>query len=136
MLYKATLSIPANTPEAAPAEVTAQLNKGVVTEIAVYIPPGHAGMVEARVLRGGSQVWPSTPGETFRGDDAMIRWDDNYKLEDEPLTFTLQGFSPGTTYDHDILFHFEVLDLETAEEAGGLRGMLRHLGELFLGREV
>ncbi len=134
MLYEFDVTSPANTPATAPTEVTAQLNKGAVTQVGVQIPSGCMGLARAQIWRGASQIWPSSPEEYFKGDGDVITWPEDYLLADEPLFFTLRVWNLDDTYDHTITFRFAHLDLESAEEVRGLPALLRRVGQMLLGR--
>lgn len=134
MLYEFDVTSPANTPATAPTEVTARLNKGVVTQMQVQIPSGCMGLTAGQVWRGNSQVWPSNPGGYFKGDGLVLTWPEDYTLADEPLSLKLRVWNTDDTYEHTITFRFALLSLAEAEERRGLPGLLRRLGDAILGR--
>lgn len=132
MLYEFDLVVPANTAKASPAELVARLVPGTVTMVAVQYPAGVRGLVHTRVLRGGLQVWPTGADQTFKANNYVITWQEDYDLLDEPLEFVLQGWSPGTAFSHTITFRFALLPVVLKEERRGLAGIIRRLGE-FMG---
>jgi hypothetical protein len=134
MLYEFDVTSPANTAASAPTEVLARLNKGLVTQVQVQIPPGAVGLARGQVWRGNSQIWPSNPGGYFKGDDLVLTWDEDYTLADEPLTLRLRVWNIDDTYPHTLTFRFALLGLAEAEERRGIAGLLRRVGEAILGR--
>lgn len=132
MFYEYDVTSPAGTTSVAPSEVTARLNKGVITRVAVHFPPGCAGRVRTAADRFEGQVWPSNPDVGFKGDDDIIAWQESYRLDDEPLFFTLRAWSPDARFSHTVTWRFELLPLEEAEAALGQRGLLGKIAD-FLG---
>ncbi|KKK75785.1 hypothetical protein LCGC14_2870220, partial [marine sediment metagenome] len=85
MLYAADLIIPADTSKSNLATLDVSLVVGVIEQVEIQIPFGCRGMVHTRALRGASQVFPSGPDQTFKGNGSPVRWDEHYELTDEPL---------------------------------------------------
>jgi len=105
MLYTKTLTVPKNTPTTTPQETTIVIKDPVVTKLGVHFPPGCAGMVSVAVFYGKLQIWPSKEGNWVHGDNITI-WDEPFfELPEKETTLTLKGYSPKTSYDHDITFY-------------------------------
>jgi len=105
MLYTKTLTVPKNTPTTTPQETTIVIKDLVVTKLGVHFPPGCAGMVSVAVFYGKLQIWPSKEGKWVHGDNITI-WDEPFfELPEKETTLTLKGYSPETSYDHDITFY-------------------------------
>jgi len=134
VLFEYPLIIPADTKEASPEPLDCPLAAGTVTRVDVQFPAGCSGMVHVSIWRSDHQVWPVNLDEGISGEDAIVSWPESYDLDDEPFGFEVRGWSPGTAYPHVVTFRFSLLSLEEAQSARGLTGMLRRLGELFLGR--
>lgn len=130
MFYDKVLTIPANTLAASPEELELQLTHGVITHVEVEFPPGCHGMVYVYVRRGSHQVWPTNPDSQFASDGRAIVWDDYYELFDDPYVLTVGGYSPDTSYDHEITFRFEVTPQEIAERSKVQEGLLHNIGRL------
>ncbi len=133
MLYAADLIIPANTLKGAPATLDVSLVVGVIEQVEIQIPYGCRGMVHTRALRGASQVFPSGPDQTFKGNGSPIRWDEHYELTDEPLMIRLHGWSPGTSFQHVITWRFALSpfalgEFPVREKAGVARRLFSLLG--------
>jgi len=105
MLYTKTLTIPANTPSVSPVETTVVVKDPVIVRLGVFFPPGCAGMVKVAVFYGKLQIWPSKKGKWVSGNNVTI-WDEPFfELPEKETTLTLKGYSPNTSYDHDITFY-------------------------------
>jgi len=105
MLYTKTLTVPKNTSTVAPKEATIVVKHPVITKLGVNFPSGCTGMVSVAVFYGKLQIWPSKKGEWVSGDDVTI-WDELFfELPEKETTLTLKGYSPNTSYDHDITFY-------------------------------
>lgn len=130
MLYDFALPVPADRKETAPVEAEAKLTHGVITHVWVQFPPGCHGMVYTYIRRGLHQVWPTNPDSKFCADDYVIDWDEYYELFEEPFSFIVGGYSPGTTYSHEITFRFEVTPQELAERGMEQMGIIERIGRL------
>lgn len=109
MFYSFGLLIPANTPEAAPAELEVNLTWGVITKVEVRFPPGNAGLARVRILEHRHQLWPTNRDEWFYGDDETITWDEYHELFEMPALFTLLGYNDDDTFPHTPIIRFEIL---------------------------
>jgi hypothetical protein len=130
VFYDQALTIPADTKEATPVEAEVKLTHGVITHVEVEFAPGCHGMVSVYIRRGLRQVWPTNPDSYFASDGRAIVWEDYYELFDEPFSVIVGGYSPGTTYDHEIIFRFELTPQEIAERGKVQAGLLTNIGRL------
>jgi hypothetical protein len=117
------LTIPANTQASAPHEEEIALTHGVVTHVEVEFHPGCNGLVSAYVRDGLHQVWPTTADSKFHTDGATISWNEYHEMFKPPFKLVIGGYSPGTTYDHEIIFRFEITPREVAER-GKVQGRI------------
>jgi len=92
-------------------------------------------MVDVTIWRSDHQVWPVNLDEAIAGEDAVVSWPESYDLDDEPFSFVVKAWSPGTKHDHVITLRFALLSLAEAQGARGLPGLIRRLAALILGRE-
>jgi hypothetical protein len=130
--YEFDVTSPANTPASAPTEVRARLQKGVIVQWEVAIPPGVQGLTGSYVERGGHQIVPANPDSFLKGDDDRITWQDAYQLLDEPTTLSLFTWNLDDSYPHTVTFRINVLPLAQAEASVAAPGLLRRISE-FLG---
>ncbi len=130
MFYDQALTIPANTLERTPEELEVALTHGVITHVEVEFPPGCHGLVNTYIRRALHQVWPTNPDSCFASDGRAIIWNDYYELFGEPYSLIIGGYSPCTTYDHEITFRFEVTPQEIAEQGKVQKGMLYNIGRI------
>jgi len=129
VFYEFDLTIPANTPEASPAELTVVMASGIIEQIEVQIPRGQRSLVHTIAIRGAHQLWPSNPDGTIKGDDARIVWGEDYDISEPPHTLTLQGWSPDTVHSHVVTWRFNVTPAPVKEAAKPVkkRGILSAL---------
>src|SRR5574341_598866 len=128
--YEYDVTSPANTAQAAPTEVAANLNVGIITHVAVQIPGGCVGLVHAQIWRSDYQVWPSNPDGNLKGDDALIEWSEEYFLEDEPLSLRLRVWNDDDSFPHTITFRFSVLPLEHGRSRVAAPGLIGRIAEM------
>jgi hypothetical protein len=132
MWHHYTLTVPADTAEADPAEKTMVVTAGVVKYIGVVWPRGVKAMVGVRIYRWEHQIFPNNPDEAARGDGAVEGGEVHLPLTEPPFILKARGDSPGTTYDHDIPILINILPVEAAEpwraEDPVLKKVARFLG--------
>jgi len=132
VLHDFALTIPADTKADSPVEKKIYLTYGVITHVEVEFHPGCNGMVEVYIRHGLHQVWPTNPDSKFKTDGGVIAWQEYHEMFYPPFDLVIGGYSPGTAYDHEIIFRFEVTPREVAERgklsATILNTLLRLLG--------
>lgn len=106
MQYKQTISVPSGTPKAEPEVRRVQLTQGTLDRLVVDIPAGHEGLAGMSLWRAGTQLYPFTPNEWFKGNDTNIRIDDNLEMDQPPFYLTFKGYNEDSKYDHG--FHIMV----------------------------
>ena len=109
MNYDTALTVPANTPTLPPVSTTQVISAGVLQRIDIFFHDGCHRLVCIAIFDGVTQVWPKDVGSCYR-ENAVI---EEMVLNQVAKTYTMYGWSPGTTYDHRITMVWNVL---TAEE--------------------
>ncbi len=112
MIYSKEFTLPANTAIASPRHATILVSKGLVYRVEFQFPAGCAGLAGLIVSDGGFQIWPSSLGEWFVGDDQVIAFDDMYLKSSEPWQFDLWGFNLDDTYPHTLYIRIGLSDRE------------------------
>lgn len=133
MLYEFDLTIPANTTEASPTELEAVMSVGTIHQVEVQIPLGCKGLTHVQVLRELHQLWPSNPESNVKGDNALIRWREDYDLNETPFSLTLRGWNVDDSYAHTITFRFALLGPDAKQAASETAGLLRRIGDAIFG---
>jgi len=100
MIYTANITTPKNTPLSTLKKTTLSVTTGLVYKVEVYFPAGSAGLMGVAIFDGLFQVWPSTVGDFFLGDNIMISFDDLYLKEAAPFDFQVYTYNVDDTYDH------------------------------------
>lgn len=124
MFYVHELTITANTTQDTPVEELITLTHGVITHVEVEFPPGCSGLVRAYINHALHQIWPTNPEGKFRTDGRPIVWSEYYELFTQPYQVTIGGWNTDDTYDHVVIFRFEVTPREVAERAKVQTGLL------------
>jgi len=78
------------------------VTKGLVYKVEFYFPSGSAGLMGVAVFDGMYQVWPSSVGEFFKGEDQMISFDDLYLKEAAPFEFQCYTYNEDEKYPHEV----------------------------------
>lgn len=102
MIYLFDEAIPTNVLPEDPNTYELAVTRGLVYRIEVTFPPGSFGLAGIRVFDGGYQVWPSTPGLWFRGDNVKVDFDEMYLMEEKPFLFHVQAYNRDDTWQHTI----------------------------------
>lgn len=124
MFYEFTLTVPADTKANDPQELDVHLTHGVITYIEIEFAPGCHRMVEAYIRDGLHQLVPTNPDERIKSSGRAVAFDEYYELLTPPYLLTIGGFSPGSAYDHEIIFRFEVTPQDIAERGSAADTLL------------
>jgi len=84
----------------APKRTVLSVTKGLVYKLELFFPPGSEGELGVVITDGGYQVWPSSPGQWFTGDDELIGFDDMYLKSTAPYQFDIYTYNDDASYDH------------------------------------
>lgn len=98
--YSLVFTIPKNTLEEAPYEQKLQISDGILHQVSVVIPPGHAGLTGCALDIGLHQVAPTNQNEWFRGDDVHFSFPEYIEIPEGTRELNLRGFNLDTLYDH------------------------------------
>ena len=112
MFYEYTLNVPADTKEAAPYEIDALVEPGILTYAEIDFPPGCHGLVNVSIVEGKFQLFPRNPEEAVKGDGYVVPIKTQYKLKRGHNLLKLKAWSPDTAYSHKIVVR---LTVETEE---------------------
>ena len=108
MFFEFSLTIPANTPAAAPVSLDIELALGEVTWWEIQFPAGCNGLVHVYVTDETHPVIPTNTDGDVAGSGANISPFDAISLETEPATLRLFGWNTDDTFPHTITFRFSV----------------------------
>jgi len=108
--YQKAVTAPKSTPATQPVSGRLKLTVGKITAAYVSFPAGCAGLVGARVLRGGHQLWPVMGAAWFVTDDFTIAIEEGYYLTDEPLDLVLEVYNTDTHYDHTVTLQLDLIE--------------------------
>lgn len=100
MDYRASLVIPAKENASGTITQEMELGEGTITRVRISIPAGHRGLAHMRIFRFEHQLYPTTPGTYYQGDDEVVVIDDSYLLAAVPYTLRLEGYNTDDTYPH------------------------------------
>jgi len=90
--------------ESSPLISPLKITKGRITGGWIRLPSGSAGTLHIKVFRGVHQVFPSTPDESYNGDDVLYPLYGNHDVFEPPTELTIHTWNLSTTYDHALIF--------------------------------
>lgn len=109
MRYRGSLTIPAGTTEESPATAVLELCSGVISNVRILHPAGQAGLVHVTVWRHTRQIYPTTPGQSFIGDDQQNVFDERWPILEVPHEVELRGWAPSATLEHTVYVEVSVI---------------------------
>jgi len=106
MIYSAEIHTPMNTPAAAPMETIIYVAAGMIYVVKIYFPPGSSGLLHVQVRDAGYQLFPTTIGQSFSGDNLSLSFDETYPKFEPPYELRVYSWNLDTDYDHEMQIHF------------------------------
>lgn len=100
MIYTANITTPKDTAQTALQKTVVKVTNGLVYKVEFYFPSGSAGLMGVAVFDGLFQVWPSSVGDFFVGEDQLIAFDDMYLKESAPFEFQCYTYNTDDTNEH------------------------------------
>lgn len=100
MIYTANITTDAKTWQTNLKRTRIKVTKGLVYKFELYFPAGSAGLMGVAVFDGLYQVWPSTVGTFFLGEDHLISFPDMYLMEAAPFEFQVYTYNVDTEHNH------------------------------------
>lgn len=131
MFFDFDLVIPPNTPKRSPRVVWAPLAAGIIHHVEIGFPAGCVGLVYVRIQHGDAQIWPTNPDATFNTDDWVIRFMDNYLLDQPPYQLLLVGWNLDTKFPHTPKIRFGILPPALVHPEPGLAKVLAKFAKRF-----
>lgn len=113
MIYGGVISTPANTAASSPLKTVYTVTEGIVYHLEVVFPPGPSGLLHVQIFDASYQVFPTTLGESFVGDNYAYDLDVLYAKDDKPFQFTVVTWNLDDTYAHEVSVF---LSMETSDE--------------------
>jgi len=130
MFYEYTLLVPPNTPKISPTVVEALVEPGILTYAELSFPPGPHQLVHVAVVEGAFQIIPRNRESDVAADDYDVPTRPNYPLKRGHNLLKLKGWSPGTTYQHEIKIRLTVMPEEEADPLAIVRDFVSVLKRL------
>jgi len=109
MIYEEDLTIPASTPETSPVETLIEVTAGVIHRIEVQFPPGCFGLAHVVIVHENTQIFPTNPGQSFKGDAWVFSVNEYHVLDEPPFIITVRGWNEDDTYEHTITVRICIL---------------------------
>jgi len=103
MIFQASITTTANTSKLIPKETLFKCVKGLVYKLSLFFPPGSRGLMGVQVFDANYQVYPTTVGEWFVGDNIHYNFDDTYFKNAEPFNFIIKTHNLDDLYDHELI---------------------------------
>ncbi len=112
MIYTANITTSKDTTKTSPKKTVVHVTKGLVYKVEFFFPSGSAGLMGVAVFDGLYQVWPSSVGEFFIGEDQVISFDDMYLKETEPFELQAYTYNEDDTHSHAVAVRIGLVSKE------------------------
>jgi hypothetical protein len=103
------LIVPANTLEADPVSESRKLVQGKITRVQIRFLRGCHNQVSVVMRDGLTRIIPAADSEVLIGDGQIFDVPMNYRLNESSPEIIMEGWSPGTDYDHTITWYIDLL---------------------------
>lgn len=80
MFYAFSHTIEAGDIAASPKKLDMVLTAGIIHQVDILFQKDCAHNVNVQIFHGGSQIWPSNPGGSFKGDATVISFREFHPL--------------------------------------------------------
>lgn len=100
MIYTANITTEIDKFKTKLKKTVLHVTKGLVYKVEFYFPSGSAGLMGVAVFDGLYQVWPSSVGEFFIGEDHVVSFDDLYLKESAPYKFQIYTYNIDDVHGH------------------------------------
>ena len=108
MRYRGSLELTTDNTADNIASSVIELCYGDITEVWVFFPHGHVGLTHLQIFHQERQIFPLTPGESFRGDGFAILITTRWPIHEVPHSVELRGWTEDDTYTHTIYVEISV----------------------------
>lgn len=108
MWYRGALTVLAGTTRAAYVSTEVEICRGFISSFYRLFPPGCAGLVALQVYHQTRQIFPTTPGQYYLGDDSEILAETSVDIAEPPFVLELRAWAPEAVYDHILYCEFYI----------------------------
>ena len=108
MRYRSSVTTAAGQTKADPALADLAVCAGVISEVEILFPAGHAGLTYLQIWYLGRQIFPTSEGATFRGDDNVIQFTEQWVIQEVPHILTLHAWAPDAELIHTIFVEVSI----------------------------
>ena len=115
MRYRTALVIPALTPESEPVSAVVKVVPGIITEVELLFPAGHAGLTHVAIFYHERQIFPTSPEQSFCGDDHLITFNEQFAIIELPYELVVYGWNDDELYSHTVYVDLTVRELYTTQ---------------------
>lgn len=105
MVYTSTITSTKGKAESTKTRSIIKVTKGLVYSWEIYLPPGSGGLLHIRILDGSFNLLPTTPSESFAGNNVRFQYDDLYLKQTEPFVFNIDHWNEDDSFNHIFYVH-------------------------------
>ena len=118
-------TVPRNTLETAPFEQNLKISSGILHQVSVVIPPGHACLTGCALDIGLHQIAPTNQNEWFKGDDTRWMYPEYIEIPPGEHELNLRGYNTDDTYDHAFILGVGILPIHVYNAITNLSESMR-----------
>lgn len=132
MIFTKEITLAAGQTEATATSTKLKMSKGVIHEFNAVFPSGCVQLVNLKIYQGGHQLFPSTEGMVFSGNNEVIDFKTFHELGSEENYLDIVAWNTDDTYPHTITVRFGVLPKYVLLPSYAVQGIIGSLKALFM----
>lgn len=91
--------------------------EGILSNLQILFPSGHAGLTHLRIMDGEQQIIPTNLGEYFVGDNVLISFSPDQQVMGQDIPIGLVGFNEDDTFPHTVYVYMQIDATTTSPSA-------------------
>ena len=109
MQYIKTITTPIDDYVTTPKTTKLKIWKGVIHEMEVEIPPGHAGLTKLRIYLGGHIIFPTNEDDYITGNGSIVKGKFFIELGKGENVLDIKTWNEDEAYEHTHIVRISVL---------------------------
>lgn len=116
MLFSYEFMIPPNTMKEDPLVGFAEVSAGILTDVVITIPSGHAGLTGLKIMYKEVPIIPHNPDGWIIGNDQVIKVVDERVITRDKQFVKFVGYNIDDTFQHSFYILLNIQEKKISEE--------------------
>ena len=123
-IYQVELVLPVVGSLGDETTIELQVNNGLMGDLYILFPGGHAGLTNVRILQQSSQIIPFNNGSYLTGDNVIYRFNPATEIDGRGIPLIFSGYNEDDTHIHTVYFTFDIV----AGRSGAIESIRERFG--------